>query len=415
MLIGRPYDYSTKLGGTRFTGSVIYAAGQPMGALSSWAMLAFTHHAIVQQAAENAGVLTSDSSWFEDYALLGDDIVIANHKVADEYRILMNLYGVEIGLAKSLISLDGITLEFAKRTFHRGKDVSPIPFSEYWVGRQMLSASLEMASKYSLSLAQYLTLWGFGFKAKASAQGSLMKMGQRLRHRILSFFSPFGPRPLTLSEFFSLRGLKSSYRWTEGKTQNFITLFVKNEMQRILDTLNSEPLLQLQSFVKMITTVNKDREYYGTVKRSEVGARKIDFSGLTPNVGQLNIINGEKVYLNTLDIDHYYRCIDDLCTTVYRENFFDVIISLRDLRNTIEDNIARPSINSLEYLELVINDYYIFQDTLSNIPLPKEIFKRVESKTKLTNLEIIKQWELYTRVLRSTKSKNRQNIDITTG
>lgn len=30
--------------------SLRYAVGQPMGALSSWAMLAFTHHAIVQWA-----------------------------------------------------------------------------------------------------------------------------------------------------------------------------------------------------------------------------------------------------------------------------------------------------------------------------------------------------------------------------
>jgi len=34
-----------------------YAVGQPMGALSSWAMLALTHHMIVQWAAVRAGVI----------------------------------------------------------------------------------------------------------------------------------------------------------------------------------------------------------------------------------------------------------------------------------------------------------------------------------------------------------------------
>lgn len=285
LLVGRPYHYKTKVGKRKYSGQVVYGTGQPMGALSSWAMLAFTHHVIVQQAAVNAGV-TQPGDWFEDYALLGDDIVIANERVANEYRVLMDRYGVEIGLAKSLVSRDGLTLEFAKRTFHKGNDVSPVPFSEYWVGRQMLAAALEMVNKYHLSLAQYLTLWGFGYKAKASAQGSLMKLGQRLRHRILAYFSPFGPQPLSLPKYFALRGLKSSYTWTTGKVNIFISLFVKNELTRILDRLNSTPMEQVLSFCKMITTVNRDREYYGTVKRSEPGARKIDLFGLDPDRGQ---------------------------------------------------------------------------------------------------------------------------------
>jgi len=35
-----------------------YAIGQPMGALSSWAMLALTHHLIVQIAAQRVGIRT---------------------------------------------------------------------------------------------------------------------------------------------------------------------------------------------------------------------------------------------------------------------------------------------------------------------------------------------------------------------
>jgi len=34
---------------------VRYAVGQPMGALSSWAMLALTHHLIVAMAARRVG------------------------------------------------------------------------------------------------------------------------------------------------------------------------------------------------------------------------------------------------------------------------------------------------------------------------------------------------------------------------
>lgn len=48
LLIDRDYTYPM---GKRNIGSVRYAVGQPMGALSSWAMLALTHHFIIQWAA----------------------------------------------------------------------------------------------------------------------------------------------------------------------------------------------------------------------------------------------------------------------------------------------------------------------------------------------------------------------------
>nr|QDH88581.1 MAG: RNA-dependent RNA polymerase [Mitovirus sp.] len=89
---------------------VRYAVGQPMGALSSWAMLAFSHHVIVQLAALRAGWTT----WFPHYALLGDDLVIADEAVAGHYQVLMRHLGVPINLSKSIISETGM-VEFAKR------------------------------------------------------------------------------------------------------------------------------------------------------------------------------------------------------------------------------------------------------------------------------------------------------------
>lgn len=50
LLVGRGYSYSWEHPSThkRYMGTVRYAVGQPMGALSSWASLAITHHCIVQ-------------------------------------------------------------------------------------------------------------------------------------------------------------------------------------------------------------------------------------------------------------------------------------------------------------------------------------------------------------------------------
>jgi hypothetical protein len=52
LLVGRKY-FLSKTGE-----SYSYAVGQPMGALSSWAMLALTHHIIIQTAARRAGFRT---------------------------------------------------------------------------------------------------------------------------------------------------------------------------------------------------------------------------------------------------------------------------------------------------------------------------------------------------------------------
>jgi uncharacterized protein YjaZ len=50
---------------------VRYAAGQPMGMLSSWAAFALTHHAVIEYCASKEGYQS-----FREYAVIGDDVVI---------------------------------------------------------------------------------------------------------------------------------------------------------------------------------------------------------------------------------------------------------------------------------------------------------------------------------------------------
>lgn len=122
LLVGREYILESK--NPQFSGSngsYKYAVGQPMGCLSSWGMLALSHHMIVQVAARRAGY----HGWFSLYAVLGDDIVIGHKAVADCYLVLMKDLGLEINLSKSLISSSG-SCEFAKKFYFQGEDVSPI-------------------------------------------------------------------------------------------------------------------------------------------------------------------------------------------------------------------------------------------------------------------------------------------------
>lgn len=83
--------------------------------------MAITHHIMVLVAARRAGRVG-----FTDYALLGDDLVIADEAVAATYQVVARDLGVEINLSKSLISHTGVS-EFAKRLFDEGKDLSPLP------------------------------------------------------------------------------------------------------------------------------------------------------------------------------------------------------------------------------------------------------------------------------------------------
>lgn len=78
-----------------------------MGAYSSWAMLALTHHVIVRMSAQSVGL-----SNFSSYCILGDDVVIRNDKVADAYYKMMETLGVSINLSKSVNSKE--FAEFAK-------------------------------------------------------------------------------------------------------------------------------------------------------------------------------------------------------------------------------------------------------------------------------------------------------------
>lgn len=106
------YEYTSK-----GNPSVKYNCGQPMGAYSSWPAMALTHHLIVRVAALRAGF-----PHFTSYCLLGDDIVIANAAVAQQYKILLSQLDMPISEQKTHVSED--TFEFAKRWFHKGLEVT---------------------------------------------------------------------------------------------------------------------------------------------------------------------------------------------------------------------------------------------------------------------------------------------------
>jgi hypothetical protein len=113
---------------------VKYEVGQPMGAYSSWAVFALSHHIIVQYAAYLIGEYPT-----KKYILLGDDIVIGGDLLAKTYKELIGALGVGISEHKTHVSIN--TYEFAKRWFRNNIEVSGLQvnaFMETWKSYPLL-------------------------------------------------------------------------------------------------------------------------------------------------------------------------------------------------------------------------------------------------------------------------------------
>lgn len=157
---------------------VLYAVGQPMGALTSWGMLALTHHFIVQLAASRAKS-RSTTAWFTDYLVLGDDIVIADAEVAAEYLILMQWLGVSVNPNKGLVSNNG-SFEFAKEFYFQGQQCSPFSWNEMRLSTVSLSGMLVMFQKDRfrprLKLSHLVSIYGMGYKIKSRLSSSYITL-----------------------------------------------------------------------------------------------------------------------------------------------------------------------------------------------------------------------------------------------
>lgn len=107
--------------------SVRYSVGQPMGALSSWAMLAFTHHVIVLTATlrSNGNLDILNNSF--TYKIVGDDLAITDKRVFSEYNFIMDNLKVKLSPQKTFFS-EGNQLngEFAKRYMIKGVQINPV-------------------------------------------------------------------------------------------------------------------------------------------------------------------------------------------------------------------------------------------------------------------------------------------------
>jgi hypothetical protein len=381
LLVGRPYlvprrdDLSLK--GT----SVKYAAGQPMGALSSWAMLALTHHCIVQWAwyrvCKDGG---RDWTWYENYAVLGDDVVILGASVARAYCRIMASLGVTISAHKSLVSKSGKGFEFAKRTYLDGESVGAISLLELQVAKRNLGASLELVRKFGLTLGQYLSFLGYGYKSKGGASRRLMNLPRALRNYIVAFKSPGMPSFPGILSWLSMRSLDNCYEAGSIKVDKLLSTFLSIEKKNLTDALD-----RLRPWMVIVNELIALRKVYpdGTSSKRICNAsiRNRRHPGVYPQV--------ERHVLNHLDAHVYYEVFGGLW---------------------YQEKILRAKVGVLESLKL--SDVQLLWDLVSELerdlgalPLPKNLTLKGEDKTSRSSLSVLKRWDAYSRVFRSTKSQ----------
>lgn len=115
--------------------------------------MALTHHYIVQLAALRAGWQT----YFPNYILLGDDIMIADQMVYGQYTSLLKLFDMPYSVAKTHESNTGF--EFAKRWFLHGEEITGFGVGGLWNVRNHYGLlfnflASQSAHGYNLTLLQ---------------------------------------------------------------------------------------------------------------------------------------------------------------------------------------------------------------------------------------------------------------------
>lgn len=231
LLVQRTYRYTNKKGAYE----VSYAVGQPMGVLSSWAMLALTHHFIVQCAYWRQG--GSPNHLYQNYALLGDDLVLGDYPVMVQYLHILKELGVECGLHKSVVSHQGTSLEFAKRTYFKGVDVSPVPLTEFIAACSSVSSMVAYATKYSLTLVQIARTMGYGYRVKSRIHGPIALLPAALRATFVAALIP--TTPAMVEAWFNVGAPKKVGSDFISNNKDILNAFVQYELGALVKDLQN--------------------------------------------------------------------------------------------------------------------------------------------------------------------------------
>ncbi|AWL21855.1 RNA dependent RNA polymerase [Chenopodium quinoa mitovirus 1] len=158
---------------------IAFRCGQPLGYYGSWSLFALSHHLVVWLAADLA--YPSRETPFRDYAVLGDDVLIADTNVALEYKSLLSRLGVSISESKSIISETG-AIEFAKKYWVKGMqvDLSPVSLKSLLGARHTIGLC-QIGAKYDLDFNTLLRIGGAGYRVRSRQLSTLNRKWEKIR------------------------------------------------------------------------------------------------------------------------------------------------------------------------------------------------------------------------------------------
>lgn len=279
-------------------GEYKYSVGQPMGALSSWAMLAFTHHLLVQFAVFRCK--GKQELWYNLYEVLGDDIVLFEEDVYREYLTILDLLGVGANPAKSIPAPTLPAFEFAKRTGLSGEDVSGLSWKEFLQGDSL-------PGKINL----ILRLGKRRFQLNTTAVAACLARGP---HDIA--------KPLKAGAHHALLGILGSLLGNESKTLLYATSVLidpHNEEDELEPKKATIPLHQtMQSVVKMLNGDDHTcMEDVFSLWEDRVDICKSELIPYMSETAYLNALSYTKKIVQTYDslIDEFAETLLDLSLT----------------------------------------------------------------------------------------------------
>ncbi|UTS95837.1 RNA-dependent RNA polymerase [Rugonectria rugulosa mitovirus 1] len=248
LLVDRDYYYKDEY--TKVESNYRYSVGQPMGAYSSWIIFTITHHLVVHYAAHLCGIED-----FNQYILLGDDIVIKNNKVADKYKGIMMRLGVDISPAKTHVSKT--TYEFAKRWVRSGIELSGLPLKGIFNNIRSLQKTFSIIYEYNQTCGNHKMINSLDLMSKIFDGLRIGKRTYRFHNTkryLWSFYHSYrySQGNLTLSE---LRNYIAGISWDiESMLPNdkLIPLFTKGVLSSGITAVALETLSDLKNHKKKL-------------------------------------------------------------------------------------------------------------------------------------------------------------------
>lgn len=303
LLVKRRYEVPVKKGTKvpfdlpeEIESHVTYSVGQPMGALSSWAMLALTHHAMMQYSSFKCG----GKGWFTAYAVLGDDGVIKGTNQTNAYRSLLAKIGVKAGLAKSILARNKFVIEFAKKFFVDKTTANMLPYKESVATWASTSLVVEFVRKYDLTLNQILSFLGYGYKAKMRVfKTSYFKLPTRLRVLLVWLSHPSSPLgEKYYVDWLSHRSWSEFFEPTEECAEKVLANLIDANSKK-LDRISEV----FDKYISSISNVDKVMDKLYPINIITQGSSSQEFSYNTVLIPWKAVLSPE---LHSEDIDYDY-------------------------------------------------------------------------------------------------------------